>query len=168
MAAAAARCACAPSQVVGEDRPGRQGVDAQVAIGIVQRGGLDQADDTVLGRYIPGQAADRFQTGGGRQVDDGAAAALEHGGDLILHRQELEAVAAVLAWLAAHPPVSAAAGSAAAGAIGKPSGGETAMPAGMWPVRLTVVASLTPRRGSAPEGAGGVAIDLGEEVVQAR
>jgi hypothetical protein len=39
-----------------------------------------------------------------------------------LAQEQTEAVAAVLAWLAAHPPVSAAAGSAATGVIGKPSG----------------------------------------------
>jgi ABC-type sugar transport system substrate-binding protein len=39
-----------------------------------------------------------------------------------LAQEQTEAVAAVLAWLAAHPPVFAAAGSAATGAIGQPSG----------------------------------------------
>jgi len=42
------------SQVVGEDRSGRPGLDARVVVGVVQRGGLGQADDAVLGRHIPG------------------------------------------------------------------------------------------------------------------
>jgi len=50
-----------------------------------------------------------------------------------LAQEQAEAVAAVLAWLAAHPP-TAAAGSAATTAIGKPVGQETAMPTGTRPV----------------------------------
>jgi hypothetical protein len=42
------------------------------------------------------------------------------------------------------------------------------MPAGIWPVRLTVVACVDPTARSAPESAGRVAIDLGEQVIQAR
>ena len=49
-----------------------------------------------------------------------------------LAQEQTEAIAAVLAWLAARPP-PAAAESAATGVIGKPSGGEAAMAAGMWP-----------------------------------
>jgi hypothetical protein len=63
------------------------------------------------------------------QTPQSARSRQDLGSGTILHcfqpwkrSRELEAVAAVLAWLAAHPPVSAAAGSAATGAIGKPSG----------------------------------------------
>ena len=42
------------SQVVGEDRSGRPGLDARVVVGVVQRGGLGQADDAVFGPHVPG------------------------------------------------------------------------------------------------------------------
>src|SRR6266511_4324138 len=53
-----------------------------------------------------------------------------------LAQEQTEAVAAVLAWLAAHPPTPpAATGSAATAAIGKPAGLSTAMPAGTRPAQ---------------------------------
>jgi hypothetical protein len=52
----------------------------------------------------------------------------------LLAQQQAEAMAAVLAWLAGHPPTpTAAAGSAAATPDGRPVGQSTAMPAGTRP-----------------------------------
>ena len=50
-----------------------------------------------------------------------------------LAQEQTEAVAAVLAWLAAHPPTGAT-GSAATAAIGRPVGQRPAMPTGTRPV----------------------------------
>jgi len=53
-----------------------------------------------------------------------------------LAQEQTEAAAAVLAWLAGHPPTPpAATGSAATAAIGKPAGLSTAMPAGTRPAQ---------------------------------
>jgi hypothetical protein len=52
----------------------------------------------------------------------------------LLAQQQAEAIAVVLAWLAGHPPTpTAAAGSVAATAVGRPVGQSTAMPAGTRP-----------------------------------
>jgi hypothetical protein len=59
-----------------------------------------------------------------------------------LAQQQAEAIAAVLARLAGHPPTpTAAAGSAAATAVGRPVGQNTAMPAGTRPARQALQAS---------------------------
>jgi hypothetical protein len=52
---------------IGENRSQCDGVDAQVAIRIIQRRRPGEADDAVLGRDVPGQPADALKTGGCRQ-----------------------------------------------------------------------------------------------------
>ena len=73
-----------------------------------------------------------------------------------------------LAWRAAHPPVTAAAGSGPpARSASRPAGKRRCQP-GCGPVGPSVVACVEPTAwGSAPEGAGGVAVVLGQQVVQA-
>jgi len=51
-----------------------------------------------------------------------------------LAQEQTEAVAAVLSWLAGHPP-TAATGPAATDVTGKPVGQSTAMPAGTQPAQ---------------------------------
>ncbi len=69
-----------------------------------------------------------------------------------LAQEQTEAIAAVLAWLAGHPPTPpATAGSAAANAIGKPGGQRTAMPAGTRPAPPTPAG---PADGSTQQGTG--------------
>ena len=77
------------SEVVRQDRPGSDGVDADVPVSVVEGRGLRQADHAVLGGHVPRQAAHSLQTGRRRHVDDGTALpGLQHGGDLVLHGDE--------------------------------------------------------------------------------
>lgn len=76
-------------EIVREDRSGRERVDPDVAVSVVQGGGLREANDSVLGRGIRCESADGLQARGGGHVDDGAAVVvLEHRGDLPFHRHE--------------------------------------------------------------------------------
>ena len=68
--------------------PGHTALTRMLSSGVLERGGLGQADDAVLGRAVGRRADAADQARGGGQVDDRAAAPLlEHLGDLVLHAQ---------------------------------------------------------------------------------
>jgi len=71
-----------------------------------------------------------------------------------LDQEQTEAVAAVLAWLAAHSP-TAAAGSAATAAAGMPVGPPTAKPAGMRPAPAGPAGSASASTQARTGGSGG-------------
>jgi hypothetical protein len=73
---------------LGVDDPGTDGVDAHVAVGVVERRRLGQADHAVLGGRVRGLAAEASNAGARGGVHERTAALLEHERDLVLHAQE--------------------------------------------------------------------------------
>src|SRR5262249_6466463 len=73
---------------VGEDGAWGDGVDTDIALGILQCCALSQADDTMFGGDIAGDTWHAAEPGSGRHVDDGPTTAGEHGRDLELQSEE--------------------------------------------------------------------------------
>ncbi|OLC08854.1 MAG: hypothetical protein AUH42_00450 [Gemmatimonadetes bacterium 13_1_40CM_70_11] len=75
-------------QPVGEYRPRRDDVHAKAARSVLERRGLREPDDAVLGRDVPGDPAHAVEAGGGRHVHDRPTARREQRRDLVLHGEE--------------------------------------------------------------------------------
>src|SRR3954454_2529774 len=73
---------------LGVDDAGADRVDADAQGGVVERGRLRQADESVLRRGVRGLAGEALDAGARRRVDDRAAATGEHELDLVLHGHE--------------------------------------------------------------------------------
>src|SRR5260370_38361470 len=69
----------------GEDEPWVDRVDADFVGGVLDRGGIGEEANGALGAVIGGGAGRADETVDGRDVDDGAGAALSQRGDGILH-----------------------------------------------------------------------------------
>jgi hypothetical protein len=67
--------------------PGGDGVDADVALGVLERDGARNANHGVLAGGVGARAGSAEQPERGRVVDDGAAAGGEHRAHLVLHAQ---------------------------------------------------------------------------------
>ncbi len=70
------------------DPAGADGIDADAQSRIFDCGDLGQADNTVLGGRVGCCKWQSNRTEGGRHVDDGPSAALQHGGNFMLHAVE--------------------------------------------------------------------------------
>src|SRR3954447_20866817 len=72
----------------GVDKAGADGVDADTAVGVVERGVFGLADLGVLGSDIAGVAGRAGQARARGDVHDRAEALLGHDLQLVLHREE--------------------------------------------------------------------------------
>ena len=67
---------------------GRDDVDPDALVGVVEGGHFGQADDPGLAGHVRGQARHPDHPGQGGHVHDRAASGLQHGADLVLHSEE--------------------------------------------------------------------------------
>jgi hypothetical protein len=71
-----------------EDEAGTDGVDSHALLGVLERDGLGEADDAVLGRHVGGLVDGGDQSVDGGDVDDSAPASLLHEGEGVLGEVE--------------------------------------------------------------------------------